>query len=304
MVCFEYLATDVGGLYFQFHIVVIKPLFSYFLQFIESFFAITRFMPAGLRHTTHPFQLSAIQIVGTGYFNIRCIDTLLTFLQVIAIISLILIDLTIVYFNDFGTDTVEEVTVVRHHEQTQVCAAQIIFQPFSHIKIEMVGRLIQNQQVRLSDKGIGKRHALQLSTGKMLYLLIEVSYLQLGKNLLGLLLILPCFFMIHAHQDFVQTRMSFCFHAAFVLLYQFYRTVAMMETSFQNGQSFGILRVLFQISYPKVTTKRNGSTVIAFFSGNDIQQSSFTTAVFGNQSDTLPFGHTERSILKQYQITE
>ena len=46
---------------------------------------------------------------------------------------------------------------MRHHEQTEVCAAQVIFQPFSHIKIEMVGRLIQNQQVRLSDKGIGKR---------------------------------------------------------------------------------------------------------------------------------------------------
>ena len=107
----------------------------------------------------------------------------MTFLQVIAIISLILIDLTIIYFNDFGTDTVEEVTVVRHHEQTEVCAAQVIFQPFSHIKIEMVGRLIQNQQVRLSDKGIGKRlNVLQLSTRKMLYLLDLVFYLQLSEQ--------------------------------------------------------------------------------------------------------------------------
>ena len=179
MVRFEYLTADIGCFHIQLHIVVIKTLFSYFLQFIESLFAITRFMPTSLRHTTHPFQLCAIQIVGAGDLDIRCINTFLPFLQIITIVSFILINLTIVYFNDFGADTIQKIAVVRHHKQTEVGAAQIIFQPFSHIKIEVVGRLIQDQKIRFSDKGVGKCHTLQLTTGKVLYLLVEITYLQL-----------------------------------------------------------------------------------------------------------------------------
>ena len=45
----------------------------------------------------------------------------------------------------------------------------------------------------------------------------------------------------------------------------------MMETGFENGQFFGILRVLFQIIHTKVTAEDDVSAVIPFFSGDDIQ---------------------------------
>ena len=60
MIGFKYLTANVGSLHLQFHIVVVKPLFGYFLQFVESIFTIPGFMSAGLRHTAHPIQLGTI----------------------------------------------------------------------------------------------------------------------------------------------------------------------------------------------------------------------------------------------------
>ena len=88
---------------------------------------------------------------------------------------------------------------MRHHQQSEVGAAQIIFQPFGHIQVEVVGRLIQYKEIGFGDKRIGKRHTFQLSTGQRLHLLIEIADFELGKNLFGFLLILPGLLMIHAH---------------------------------------------------------------------------------------------------------
>ena len=98
MVRLEYLTADIGCFHIQLHIVVIKTLLGYFLQFIESIFAIAGFMSAGLWHTAHPFQFCTVQVVGAGDLDIRRINTFLPFLQIITIVSFILINLTIVYF--------------------------------------------------------------------------------------------------------------------------------------------------------------------------------------------------------------
>ena len=42
--------------------------------------------------------------------------------------------------------TLKKITVMRHHDQCMCIADQIGFQPFDHLIIQMVGRLIQNQQ--------------------------------------------------------------------------------------------------------------------------------------------------------------
>ena len=90
-----------------------------------------------------------------------------------------MIQLLIVYFNNLRTNTVEEITVMRYHQQAKVGTAEIFFQPFSHIQIQMVGRLIQNQQVGFGNQGVGQCNTLQLSAGQLLHLLIKISDFQL-----------------------------------------------------------------------------------------------------------------------------
>ena len=89
MIRLKNLGADVRGFHIQFHIAVVETLLRHFLQFVESFFPITRFMSACLGHTAHPLQLCAVQVIGTGYFGIGRLDTLLPLFQVIAVISFI-----------------------------------------------------------------------------------------------------------------------------------------------------------------------------------------------------------------------
>ena len=96
--------------------------------------------------------------------------------------------------------------------------------------------------------------------------------------------------MIHTRQNPVQTGMSVRLHATFIFLNQFHGTVAMMKTSFQYGQFFRILRVLFQITNSYIASERDCTAVITFFSGKDIKQCRLAASILGNKPYTLPFG--------------
>ena len=167
MVGLENLGTDVRSLDIQFHVRVVRALLGHLLQFIEGFFAVTGLVSACLWHTAHPFQFRAIQVVGTGNLRIGRFDTFLPFLQVVAVVSFVRIQLAVVYFNDFRAHTVQEIAVVRHHEQAQTTTVQVLFQPFRHVQVEVVSRLVQNQQIRFGNQDVGQCHALQLPAGQM-----------------------------------------------------------------------------------------------------------------------------------------
>ena len=218
MVCFEYLAAYVRSLDIQFDVVVVETLLSHLLQLVKGILPIACLVPAGLRHAAHPFQLCAVEVIGTFYLHSLGLDTLLALLQIITVIAFILINLPVVYLYDFGAYPVEEITVVRHHQQAEVVPAEIFLQPLRHIEVEVVGRLVQYQQIGFSDKGIGKCHTLQLPAGQMFYVLTEITYFKLRQNLFRLLLVLPSFFMVHTHQNFVQAGMPLRFHATFIFL--------------------------------------------------------------------------------------
>ena len=112
-------------------------------------------MPACLRHPAHPIEFRTVKVVGTFYFYTFSFDTFLTFLEIITVVTFILVDLLIVYFNNLRTNTIKEITVVRHHQQTKIGTTQIIFQPFGHIQVQVIGRLIKDKQIRLGNQRIG-----------------------------------------------------------------------------------------------------------------------------------------------------
>ena len=91
-------------------------LLGHALQFVEGLFTIAGLMTSGLWHPSHPFQFRTIEVIGTGYFCPFVVDTLLTFLQIIGVVATIGIDGTVVEFENHGAYTVEEETVVGHHQ--------------------------------------------------------------------------------------------------------------------------------------------------------------------------------------------
>ena len=158
-----------------------------------------------------------------------------------------------------------------HHEQTQGTTAQITFEPFSHLEVEVVGRLVENQEVRFGDEHIRQGHTFELASRKMLDLLVEITDFQLGKNLLGLAFIVPSLFLLHAGEEVFQSRISFRLHALLVFLDELHHRSTMVEARFQYGEFFRIVRVLFQVSHTQVTTIDNATFIVSFLSAKDAQ---------------------------------
>ena len=135
----------------------------------------------------------------------------------------------------------------------------------------MVSRLIENQEIRLRNQHISQSHTLKLATGQMLDLLVEVTDLKLGEDLLGLAFIIPSLFLLHTGEKVFQTRISFRLHTLFVLLDELYYGRTVIETRFQYGQFFRILWVLLQVSHTKVATIHNATFIVTFLSAQDVQ---------------------------------
>ena len=87
------------------------------LQVVERFLAVTGLMTAGLRHATHPLELCAVEVRGPRHLCPRHFQPLGTLLQIVGIVAVVGIDGLVVHLDDDGADAVQEVTVVRHHEQ-------------------------------------------------------------------------------------------------------------------------------------------------------------------------------------------
>ena len=304
MVGFENLRTDIRCLDIQLDIAIVEALLGYFFQFIKGFFAIAGLMSTGLRHTAHPLQFRTIEVVGTDDFCIGGINPFLTLFQVIAIIAFIRINLLVVYLDDFGADSIQEIAVVGDHEQTQCTATQITFQPFGHFQVEVVGRFVQYQEIGFGNQDIRQRYTLQLSTREMLDLLVEIADFQLGKNLLGLAFIVPSLFLFHTGEEVFQSRIPFRLHALFVFLDELDNRSSVIETGFEYGQFFRIVRILFQITHTQIPTIDNLAFVVTFLSAQDTQKGCLSASVLGNQTDALSFGYSEVDLLEQNQIAE
>ena len=64
-------------------------------------------------------------------------------------------------------DIVEEVAVVGDDQHGALVGAQVLFQPRGGLGVEMVGRLVEQQQVRLGQQQLAQRHAAALAARKL-----------------------------------------------------------------------------------------------------------------------------------------
>ena len=60
----------------------------------------------------------------------------------------------------------EQGAIVRDEQQRAAVAQQEIFQPADGVDVEVVGRLVQQQEVRAADQGLGQQHAAFHAGGK------------------------------------------------------------------------------------------------------------------------------------------
>ena len=71
-----------------------------------------------------------------------------------------------VQFDDAGSQSVEEDAVVGDEHERARKAQQVGFEPLDGADVEMVGRLVQEQQFRVADQRLRQRHAALPAAGE------------------------------------------------------------------------------------------------------------------------------------------
>ena len=121
-------------------------------------------------------------------FALACRLHLLTLslqLQKAGIIGLIAINRAFVDFHNPVAYTVQKIPVMGDHDQCASPFFQIVLQPVCHVIVQMVGGLVQQQNVRRGEQHRNKRQALPLSAGKLACRLVKVPDPKAGHHGLG-----------------------------------------------------------------------------------------------------------------------
>ena len=150
----------------------LNALAGYALKLVESVLAVFGLVAAGLWHATHPLQFRTIEVVRTSYLRPAVVNTFLTFLQIVGVVAAIGIDGAVVQFKNDRANAVEEVAVVGHHQQRLVAARQKALQPLYHLQVEVVRRLVENQEVGFGNQHVGQCHTFLLSARELSHRLL------------------------------------------------------------------------------------------------------------------------------------
>ena len=86
---------------------------------------------------------------------------------------------------------VEEISVMGDHQQRTPRAAKIALEEFDGIDVEVVGRLVHDEELSLACQHLGQCYALYFSSGKLLHLLIRIRKIEAGEELHDPMLIFP-----------------------------------------------------------------------------------------------------------------
>lgn len=162
-------------------------------------------------------------------------------------------------FRDFPHHPVEKVPIVGDHQDGAFIFLQIVLEPDHHPPVQVVGRLVQNEQLAGGNEGGSHGHPLFLPAGQQGHGTVEVRQPQAGENGFGLE-----FFM---------------------------GTAGGMQHLLQDCGAGEKIRILRQIADARAAGVRDGAAVGGFLPGQDFQQSGFAGAVDPDEAHLFPFGH-------------
>ena len=117
----------------------------------------------------HPKDGLALALAGLSHLR-----PLFLQLQVLGVVGLIVIQLSPAQFCDVVDHPLQEIAVMGHHDEPAFEAAEPILQPGHHLTVQVVGGLVQDQDVRRSQQCRSQCHALALSAGEGPHLLLEI----------------------------------------------------------------------------------------------------------------------------------
>ena len=121
---------------------------------------------ASLGAGAHPLELGLHLLGAAGVLLVLRLEARCLLLEVGGVVALVGVELPAVHLADPLGHVVEEVAVVRDgHDGTGIGMEELL-EPEDRLRVEVVGRLVEEQQVGSLEKQAAQRHAATLASGE------------------------------------------------------------------------------------------------------------------------------------------
>lgn len=88
-------------------------------------------------------------------------------LEILPVRATVWIELVVVHLNDGVNNSVQQISVVGNEEQCRCESLDVVLKPIDRVNIEMVGRLIKNEQITVGGEGDGEGETLALTAAQL-----------------------------------------------------------------------------------------------------------------------------------------
>ena len=269
---------------------------------LGQFLCTAFFEPADHFFLTCDFPL----LVGIGsQFSFSSDTFLLCELLVVAIIT---VQFMMLHFKNSIHNLIEEVTVMGYNQDSSLVAGQVLFQPLQCADVQMVGRFVQHEDVRLFQQQGCQCQSGPFSSGKGVNLLIiilrsEGHGVQNPSDLAAVAFSASCvvFVMdggltVNQHVTFFCLRTDGCRGQVCQPLCDFFHVLFHVQQVSENLSHFfddGSVTVevfsLLQVADSGILGHEKLSVVAGEFAGEHIHQGGLARPVLTDDTDTVPF---------------
>ncbi len=298
----EDLAAEATALDVDADLALLDLLRGFFLQFVERIDAGLGLGAAGFGHAPDPFQLAAQQLAGFFQFGAFGLVASGFFLQEVAVVARILVQATAIQFDDGIAHSFEKIAVVGDHEDGAIGAGQVLFEPFDHVEIEVVGRLVEDEQLGLLDEQACQGQPFALTARQGAEWLRQVGNVQSEEHFFHARFGIPCLQIVHAaEQPLHGVGIGTVQHALLVVAQGLDGRMIACEHGIEDvvgGSKVGFLR---QVAHADVGMDPHAGALAfgALFAGDDAQQRALAAAVFGDERHLLSFVELQVHVLEQ-----
>ena len=227
----------------------------------------------------YPFELAAEQVAYLVGLGVPGGDALLALLEVVLVVAAVGVDGSVVEFHHDVADPVEEVAVVRDHQQGAAAAFQIALQELNGFDVEVVGGLVHDQEVGVERQHLADGHALHLASREFSHLPVRVRQAEGGQQL---------------PEPLEKCRPSVFVEAGGV-------AAAVVEHLLEYAESGGEVIVLLEEGYADVLEEHHPpSRVGAVLAREYAQQGGLSGAVGGDQGDLVALVDVEAYMLEKH----